>query len=73
MHVLFSNETGNVPQIVYYQSGVGSESDFLGSINTTTKEVVRKFLANLQLSRECYVSTLHQRGSDDVLVSPGVY
>ena len=43
MHVLFSNETGNVPQIVYYQSGVGSESDFLGSINTTTKEVVRKF------------------------------
>ncbi|KAH9991109.1 hypothetical protein BJV77DRAFT_1068454 [Russula vinacea] len=42
MHVLFSNETGNVPQIVYYQSGVGSESDFLGSINTTTKEVVQR-------------------------------
>ena len=43
MNILFRNETGNIPQIVYYQSGVGSESDFLGSINTTTKEVVRKF------------------------------
>ena len=46
MNILFRNETGNIPQIVYYQSGVGSESDFLGSINPTTKEVIRKFLTN---------------------------
>ncbi|KAF8464535.1 hypothetical protein DFH94DRAFT_640158 [Russula ochroleuca] len=39
MRVLFSD---NIPQIVYYQSGVGSESDFLGSINPTgtTKVVI---------------------------------
>jgi hypothetical protein len=47
MHVLFSDD---IPQIVYYQSGVGSESDFLGSIYPTTKVVIRKFLANFQQS-----------------------
>jgi hypothetical protein len=50
MHVLLSDETGNIPQIVYYQSGVGSESDFLGSISPTTKAVIRKFLSNFQQS-----------------------
>jgi hypothetical protein len=49
MRVLFSD---NIPQIVYYQSGVGSESDFLGSINPTgtTKVVISKSLANFQQS-----------------------